>query len=137
MRACWLGLAILYPVLRHADPEGIEATIYSAFPGLQAATFIGNSLGLIGNSALLVGAFMSFFYHPHGRAVVRITIWIMIGVGVLTTAFAVNSVVSSSAWETLDAPRRGALLGGIVGAAIGGVLQGGLILFLFRNRQAN
>jgi hypothetical protein len=129
----WYGYALFSDLT--ADPAGIEATLYRAFPGYQEATLMVDSLGLAGNSALLVGTFMSFLHHPHGRTVIRVTSWIMIAIIAVWTALTANLVVSSSTWESLEAPARGSLIGGLVGGAVGGVLlQWGLILFLFRDR---
>jgi hypothetical protein len=117
------------------NPAESVATFYRAFPGFRDATFMVNFLDLGGNSALLVGAFMSFFHHRHGRTVVRTTSWIMIGVIVLAEALIGNLVVRSSTWESLDAPAKGAyLIGGFVGGVVWAFVQWGLILFLFRNR---
>jgi hypothetical protein len=131
----WSGYAMFSELT--TEPAGVQATLYHSFPGYQEAALIGVLLGLAGNSALLVGAFMSFLYHSHGTTVVRATSWIMIALIVLQAVITMNLVVSSSTWVTLDSPTRGSLMGGLVGGAIGGALiQWGLILFLFRSRLA-
>jgi hypothetical protein len=110
--------------------------MYGSFPGYQGASLVLNSLGLLGNSALLVGALMSFFYHPNGRTVVRVTSWTMIAVMVLAELLIGNLFVSSPTWETLDGQTKGGIIGGLIGGAVAGFIQWGLMLLLFRNRPA-
>jgi hypothetical protein len=128
----WSGYELMSATI--TDPAGLRATLFRSFPGYQTTAFMGTSLGLVGNSVLLVGAFMSFFYHPHGRTVVRVASWAMIAVILLLTLVTINLVVSSSTWESLGGSTRDGFLGGLVGGALGGALQWGLILFLFRTR---
>jgi hypothetical protein len=131
----WSGYAVFSELT--TEPAGVRATFYRSFPGYQEVVLIGVSLSLVGNAALLVGAFMSFLYDQLGRTVVRVTSWIMIALIVLQTFITINLVVSSSTWETLDSPTRDGLMGSFVGAALGGaVIQWGLVVFLFRARPA-
>jgi len=116
------------------DPAGTDATMYRSFPGYQGASLMLNSLGLLGNSALLAGALMSFFYHPIGRTVVRVTSWTMIAVIVLAEVFIGNLLVSSPIWESLDGQTKGGIIGGFIGGAVAGFIQWGLLLLLVRNR---
>jgi hypothetical protein len=129
----WSGYAAFSALT--TDPAGIQAALYRSFPGYQQAALMGSSLAFTGNAALLVGALMSFLYHPHGRTVVRVTSGIMIAAIVLQTVVTINLIVASTTWGSLDGASRSSFMGGFVGAAIGGaVIQWGLVLFLFRNR---
>jgi hypothetical protein len=56
---------------------------------------------------------------------------LVIGATALEAAITYFAVTEADAWLTLDAPTKGALIGGLVGATIGTFLQWGLILFLF------
>jgi hypothetical protein len=103
----WSGYSIFSGMA--TDPAGIQAAFYNAFPGYQKTAFMIASLGMVGNSSLLVGAFMSFLRHPRGRKVVRVTSWIMIAAVVLAEALIVGLMVSSATWESLNAPTKAAL----------------------------
>lgn len=118
-----------------AEPGGIQAALYLAFPGYHEATLLRTTLNLIGNSVLLIGAFMSVSYGPRGHTVVRATSWIMIAAAIVGAALMMTLLIGrSAAWESLDADTRGGLIGGLVVGAIGRVLQWSVLLFLFRNR---
>jgi hypothetical protein len=116
-------------------PGDIQPVLYLAFPGYYEASLLRASLNLIGNSALLVGAFISAFYDLRGRAVVRAISWIMIAVAVVGTALMIGTLMGRSVtWGAMDTNTRNAVIGGLIVGAIGGLLQWSVLLFLFRNR---
>jgi hypothetical protein len=117
-------------------PGGVQAALFITFPGLQEAQFTTTAAGMLGNAAVLIGALMSFLFHPNGAKVVRVASWVMLVAVVLSAGVTGTLVTNSAAWPSLDAPTKGGLIGGVVGGAIGGALQWGLILFLFRKAIA-
>jgi hypothetical protein len=117
-------------------PGGVQATLFMTFPGLQEAQFATTGAGMLGNAAVLIGALMSFLFHPSGAKVVRVASWAMLVAVVLSAGVTGMLITNSAAWPSLDAPMKGTLIGGVVGGAIGGALQWGLILFLFRKAVA-
>lgn len=130
----WSG-ELLFSHTTTPVPGDIQPVLYLAFPGYYEASLLRASLNLIGNSALLVGAFISAFYDLRGRAVVRATSRIMIAVAVVGAALLIATLMGRSVtWGAMDAVTRKAVIGGLVVDAIGGLLQWSILLFLFRNR---
>jgi hypothetical protein len=117
------------------NPAGEQAALLATFAGLQELQLMSTSAGMIGNAAVLIGALMTFLFHPSGPQVVRVASWGMLVMTVLGMALTGLLILNSAAWPFLDPPTKGGLLGGIVGAGIGGVLQWGFILFLFRKNR--
>ena len=114
---------------------GVKGAFFAVFPGLRDVQFLATSAGMIGNTAVLIGALMSFLFHPGGPRVVRAASWTMLVIVAIGMALTGVVISNSEAWRSLDAPTRGSFIGGIIGAAIGGVLQWVLILFLFRKTR--
>ena len=116
----------------YGNPSNVQVLLYQTFPALQIKNLIGFSFALLGNAVLVIGALMAHLNHPNGAKVVRATAYSMIALTALLVAIACFAVFGSDAWPTLDAPTKGAMIGGLIGGTIGAVFQWGLILFLFR-----
>lgn len=121
--------------LLYSNPAGIEATLFEAFPALQSTSIWGAALGLLGNSALLIGVLLAFLRHPKGHKTVRLTSYCTFVALLLMFVASYLAVTGAPAWQTLDAPTKGSLIGGLSGGVIGGILQWGLVLFLFRKSR--
>lgn len=117
------------------NAAGIEAALYKAFPASQDIGFFGSTLGLVSNSALLIGVLMAFLRHANGHKTVRITAYCASFALLLIFIALYVAITGAPAWQTLDASTKGSLIGGLIGGAIGGLLQWGLILFLFRKSR--
>ena len=126
--------AVLFQNL-YGTPNSIQATLNQIFPSLQIKAYLGLSLGILGNAALIIGALMSHMNHPKGVKAVRFTSYLMIISTALASVITYFAVTGADAWLALDAPTKGALIGGLVGGTIGAFLQWGLILFLFRQKH--
>ena len=131
----WSG-AVLFHTL-YGTPSSTEAALSQTFPSLQIKTNLGQSLALMGYAVLIIGALMAYQNHPTGAKVVRVTSYFMIAVTIVLVVITFIVVTGAEAWPTLDAPTKGALIGGLVGGAIGAFLQWGLLLFLFRIRTSS
>ena len=124
--------AVLFHTL-YGTPSSTQLAFQQSFPSLAIKTYIGLSFALIGNVVLIIGAFMAHLNHPSGAKVVRITSYSMIGLTFVLVVITYFTVTGAEAWPTLNAPTKGALIGGLVGGTIGALLQWGFLLFLFRN----
>ena len=120
----------------YGNPNNVQVLIYQAFPALQIKNLIGYSVALLGNTSLVIGALMAHLNHPNGVRVVRITIYSMIATTVLSVIMACFAVFGADSWTTLDAPTKGAMIGGLVGGIIGAIIDLGLLLFLFRKGKS-
>lgn len=119
----------------YSDPAGVEAALFQAFPALQGTSLFGAMFGLLGNSALLVGVLLAFLRHPKGHKTVRVTSYCTFAAIVVLFVVSYFLVTGAPAWQTLDAPSKAGLIGGLSGGIIGGALQWGLVLFLFRKSR--
>ena len=126
----WTCAALFHNLF--GNPSDLQALFYQSFPTLQIKNLIGFSLALLGDAALVIGALMAYLDHPNGTRVVRVTSYSMIALTILLVAFSGLAVFGSDAWPALDAPTKGAVIGGLVGGTIGAFLQWGFILVLFR-----
>jgi hypothetical protein len=118
----------------YGTPSSTQVALLQTFPSLQTKTLIGLSFALIGDTVLIIGALMAHLNHPNGTKVVRITSYSMIGLTFVLVVITLFAVTGAEAWPTLDAPTKGALLGGLVGGTIGALLLWGFLLFLFREQ---
>lgn len=115
----------------YGTPNNIQSTLYQTFPWLTIKAYIGLSLGMVGNAVLIIGALMSYLNHPKGPQTVRVISYSVIASITLESVITFFALTGADAWPRLDAPTKGALIGGLVGGTIGAFLQWGLILFLF------
>ena len=99
----------------YGNLSNVQALLYQAFPALQIKNYIGHSFALLGNAVLVIGALMAHQNHPNGVRVVRVTTYAMIGMTVLLVAIGCFAVFGADAWATLDAPTKGAIIGGLIG----------------------
>jgi len=126
----WTCAALFHNVF--GNPSDLQTLFYQYFPTLQIKNLIGLSLALLGDTALVIGALMAYLDHPNGTRVVRVTSYSMIALTILLVGFSCLAVFGSDAWPALDAPTKGAMIGGLVGGTIGAFVQWGFILVLFR-----
>lgn len=117
-----------------AGPIGNQRFMYIAFPGLAELSLLGSIIAMGGSTAILIGALMSLLYHPAGANVVRITSWAMLAISILMGFITGIIMLTSSAWPSIDESTKLPLIGGAIGGVIGGLVQWGLILYLFRRR---
>lgn len=121
----------LYGLANALNPTGSAETLSELFPGAYQAGLVDKSLGLLLNTALLIGVLLSFLNHPNGNRTVRVVCGSWIAVAVLWTFLILSIMTTSPNWNSADLAVKHALIGGIVGYGIGSVLQNSLILFLF------
>ena len=130
----WTLLA-LYNIL-YQEPSGARRELIDLFPSLQIVGLFGSSVGMVGNITLLVGALLSFLMHPKGNMVVKATAWSMI---LITILICISSklviTTGSSNWPDLDNRLKTSIIYGLSGSIIGGLVQWGIILFLFRKAK--
>lgn len=126
----WCG-AVLFHTL-YGAPSASQVAILQTFPGFQIITLLGLSFALMGNTALIIGACMSYSDHTAGVKVVRVTSYLMIAATVILSAISYLGVTGSQAWPTVDPAVKGGLTGGLVGGMIGAFIQWGLLLYCFR-----
>ncbi len=128
------SVAAIFKLL-YSTPAGFDAALFEAFPALQGISLIGATLGLLGNSALLIGVLLAFLRHAKGHKTVRVTSYCTFVALILIFVASYFAVTGAPAWQALDAPTKGSLIGGLSGGVIGGILQWGLVLFLFRKSR--
>lgn len=129
-----LSIAAIFKSL-YSNPAGVEAALYQAFPALQTTNFFGATLALVGNSALLIGVLLAFLRHARGHKTVRVTSYCTFAALAVLFVISYLAVTGATAWQTLDAPTKGSLIGGLSGGVIGSAMQWGLTLFLFRKSR--
>jgi len=117
------------------EPSGETATFNALFPGTATIRMAGENIAVAGALALLIGTTLSFVQHRHGNKTVRVTCYCMIGCMFLSVTSLFLAMGLSPSWGSLDAPTKGAVIGGLIGAGIGGMFEWGLILFFFRKRR--
>ena len=119
----------------YGNPAGVEAALYQAFPALQSTSFFSTSMGMVGNSALLIGALLVFLRHPKGNKTVRVTSYCMLIAIFCMFVASYFAVTEAEAWQTIDGPTKGSLIGGLAGGVLGGMFQWGLVIFFFRKKR--
>ena len=119
----------------YSDPPELDVALHEAFPGLGLTSILSIALGMFGDAAIAIGALLSFFRHPKGNKVSRISAYVMLVTTLMLAAMTYFAVTSESAWQTLDSSMKGGLLGGIIGGAAAGLAVYGLIAFLFRKSR--
>ena len=125
------GINILWSCVAFAvGPTTREVVLYNAFPGLESIALMSTSAWIIGSAALVIGAILAQLDHSAGTATVRATSWAMIAYILLATIMILNCCHSAPAWNRLNEVEQLNVTSGLVGAAIGGVLQFGLILLM-------
>lgn len=128
------SIAALFAMV-YMDPGSIETSLNEAFPGLDVINFFGSSVGFIANTVLLIGVLLAFLRHPNGHKTVRITAYCALVASFFLFMSSYFTVTGADAWQYLDPPTRGSLMGGLIGGMIGGLFQWILLLFLFRKRR--
>jgi len=120
----------------YTNTSGPAADLYRAFPPLQDIAFFGSSLGMLGNSVLLIGVLLALMRHVNAARTVRMTSRCMLG-AILATSIASYLVLTrADAWQLLDPRTKGGLIGGLIGGLLGGGVQWGLVLFFFREKAS-
>ena len=128
------SIATLFKLL-YGTTGGSLAAMFETFPALNTTTLLSTSVGITGHTALLVGTSLSFLRHPRGNQIVRLSCIGLI-LAILITAILNHIIITSSdVWATLPNNFRGGLVGGVIGAAIGGIAQWSVVMFLFRKRR--
>ncbi len=125
-----MGVALGLYGLANANSTGPAKTLSELLP-VYLRGLVGNSVGLLFDSALLMGIFLSFLDHPNDNRTVRVVCGSWIAFSVLWALLMLGSVTASPNWNSADPAVKYPLIGGIVGGGIGSVLQNSLILFLF------
>jgi len=117
------------------QPSQSVQLMRNVFPSIQTYTLLGSSASILGNCALLIGAWLTYSMEERGLKIIRLTPKLMMFAGCLLTFLSLDDMTSNMNWDRLDAATKGGIVGGAIGAAIGGLIQYGLILFLFRERK--
>jgi hypothetical protein len=130
------GINLLWSCVTLAvGPTAREAVLDNAFPGLENIGLMCIGAWITGSAALLIGAILAQLDHPAGTTTVRVTSWAMIAYVLFATVRTLTCCQSAPAWNQLKEVEQLNFTSGLIGAAIGGVLQFGLILLLLRPRR--
>jgi len=116
--------------------RGDQAALFSAFPVLKVMSLLSGSASVVGCSALIAGAWLTYVNHPNGRKVMNIACRALMGTAFFFSTMSIWGVTDSGAWSRLDSATAAGLAGGLVGATIGALLMYGLVLFLLRRAKA-
>ena len=132
---CTIGIIwsilILYRDL-FAGSQGIELILANLFPSLLIIGFYSNTFLLISNTIILIGAILSYVFHPFGNNIVKTMSIISIFAILLFSILSYRAIVNSESWDKLNDVIRSSVVGGIIGGGIGGILEFGIIFLLFR-----
>jgi hypothetical protein len=125
------SLMILYHDL-YTGPQGLELILANLFPSFMIIGFFTNSMLLLTNTIIIIGAFLSYLQHPYGNKIVKIICLISILMFLVFTILSYEAVINSKSWWEIDVHVRSTVIGGIIGGGIGAISEFLIIFLLFR-----